>query len=246
MTMAAAHFVLVPGFWLGAWAWDAVAAELRQAGYAVTAMTLPGLADAAEDRSAVTLDDHITAIEQVLRVAAQPVVLVLHSGAGVSGYAAIDRVPACVAAVVYVDTGPGTGAPMSAAFDGADYPLPDWASLEADGNSLDGLDDAALQVFRERAVPEPGAVLRDSFPLTDPRRLAVPSTVLCSSATVEQTRQWVADGAPFVAELARLTGPVEWVDLPTGHWPMWSRPTDLAAELIAAAGRAGAGGPAGR
>lgn len=240
-TKPPAPVVLVPGFWLGAWAWDAVAAALRQAGHEVVAMTLPGLADAAEDRSDIRLDDHIAAIERALRAAPEPVMLVLHSGAGVSGYAATDRAPDCVAGVAYVDTGPGTGAPMSAAFEGADYPLPDWAALEADGNSLDGLDEAALQMFRERAVPEPGAVLRDGFALTDPRRLQIPSTVICSSATVEQTRQWVADGEPFVAELASLTGPVVWVDLPTGHWPMWSRPDDLAAEVIAAAERTGAG-----
>ena len=35
--------VLVPGYWLGAWAWDAVAAELRGRGYHVIAVTLPGL-----------------------------------------------------------------------------------------------------------------------------------------------------------------------------------------------------------
>jgi hypothetical protein len=28
---------------------------------------------------------------------------------------------------------------------------------------------------------------------------------------------------------------LELVDLPTGHWPMWSRPTDLAAAIANAA-----------
>ena len=35
-----------------------------------------------------------------------------------------------------------------------------------------------------------------------------------------------------VADLADIT----YVDLPTGHWPMWSRPVELA-ELIADAAR---------
>lgn len=236
-TKASAHFVLVPGFWLGAWAWDAVAAELQAAGQRVTAMTLPGLASTSVDRSGITLEDHITAIEQVLTTAAEPVVLVLHSGAGVSGYAATDRVPDAVAAVVYVDTGPGSGAPMAPDFDGVEYPLADWPAVVADGNSLEGLDEAMLATFRERAVPEPGLVLRQGFTLSNPRRLQIPSTVLCTSTTVEQTNRWVDEGDPFVAELAQLAGPVEWVDLPTGHWPMWSRPADLAAELLRAADR---------
>ncbi|HEX5493517.1 MAG TPA: alpha/beta hydrolase [Mycobacteriales bacterium] len=232
------RFVLVPGFWLGGWAWDAVAGELRGAGHDVSAVTLPGLGSGSEDRSAVHMADHIAAIVDALTAAPTPAVLALHSGAGMPGYAATDRVPGSVAAVVYVDTGPGTGAPMWVSFEGADFPLPSWPDLVADGNSINGLDEPTLATFRERAMPQPGNVLREGFELTDPARLAIPSTVLCTSATVAQTRKWVADGEAFVAELANLTGPVDWIDLPTGHWPMWSRPADLAAELVHAAERA--------
>jgi pimeloyl-ACP methyl ester carboxylesterase len=35
-------------------------------------------------------------------------------------------------------------------------------------------------------------------------------------------------------EVTRLRD-LELVDLPTGHWPMWSRPTDLADAIAAAA-----------
>jgi hypothetical protein len=48
------RFVLVPGFWLGSWASDTVADVLRGAGHDVTAVTLPGLGSASEDRSAVS------------------------------------------------------------------------------------------------------------------------------------------------------------------------------------------------
>lgn len=238
-----ARFVLVPGWWLGGWAWEAVVDVLQAAGHAATAVTLPGMASASEARSDVHLEDHIAAIVEALEASPEPVVLVLHSGAGVSGYAATDRAPEKVAAVVYVDTGPGTGAPMWAEFEGVEHPLPDWDDLMADGNSIDGLDEAALASFRERAVPQPGNVMREGFELTNPARLRIPSTVICTSATIDQVKGWMAAGAPFVAELANLTGPVEWVDLPTGHWPMWSRPGDLAAELIQAAQRV-SGAPA--
>jgi len=227
--------VLVPGFWLGGWAWDEVAGELRAADQEVVAITLPGLGNAELDRSEVHMEDHIRAISDALTAAVGPVVLVLHSGAGFSGYAAIDRNPDKVAAVVYVDTGPGTGEPMAPDFQGVDYPLPTWEELEEEGNSLDGLDATTLQTFRERSVPQPGNVLREGFELHNPARLKIPATVICCSATVEQTRGWIDAGVPFVAELANLQGPVRWVDLPTGHWPMWSRPRELAAELIRAA-----------
>ena len=47
--MTAAPIVLVPGFWLGAWAWDEVAAALRADGHDVTALTLPGLESADDE-----------------------------------------------------------------------------------------------------------------------------------------------------------------------------------------------------
>jgi hypothetical protein len=37
------------------------------------------------------------------------------------------------------------------------------------------------------------------------------------------------EGHPFFAELPYLD--MTYVDLPTGHWPMWSRPAELAAIL---------------
>ena len=60
--MSSAPIILVPGFWLGAWAWDEVAAALRADGHDVTAMTLPGLESVDVDRSSITLADHVDAI----------------------------------------------------------------------------------------------------------------------------------------------------------------------------------------
>jgi pimeloyl-ACP methyl ester carboxylesterase len=106
----AAPLILVPGFWLGAWAWDDVAAPLRAQGHDVTALTLPGLESVEVDRSVITLAEHVDAICTALSAAAAPSVLVVHSGASVPGYGALDRLPERVAAMVYVDTAPGTGA----------------------------------------------------------------------------------------------------------------------------------------
>src|SRR6266545_340074 len=146
--MTTTPIVLVPGFWLGAWAWDDVAAALRADGHDVTALTLPGLESADVKRSAITLSDHVDAICDAVRAADAPVVLAVHSASGFSGYAASDRVPERVAAMVYVDTAPGKGA-LDASLEG-DKPM-DWKEVSEEEN-LDGLTEEQLATFRKRAV----------------------------------------------------------------------------------------------
>jgi pimeloyl-ACP methyl ester carboxylesterase len=224
--MSSAPIILVPGWWLGAWAWDEVAAALRAEAHEVTAMTLPGLESADADRSAITMSDHVDAICEALMAAGAPVVLAVHSGAGAPGYAASDRVPERIAAMVYVDTGPAIGA-LDPDFDAVEKPLPSREQLEEEEN-LDGLREEQLETFRRRAVPEPGRVLREASALTNDARLDVPSTVVCTAYTSEQYKDAVKGGYAWLGGLAELHD-VTYVDLPTSHWPMWSRPGELAA-----------------
>jgi pimeloyl-ACP methyl ester carboxylesterase len=219
--------ILVPGFWLGAWAWDEVAAALRADGHDVTALTLPGLESAHIDRSSITLTDHVDAICEAVKTAGGPVVLAVHSGTGFSGYAASDRVPEQIAAMVYVDSAPGIG-PLDADFDGVEKPLV-WEEVSVE-ETLDGLSEDQLETFRRRAVPEPGGVLREAAELTNDTRLDIPSTVICTGYTSEQYKDAMKEGYAWLAGLRELRN-VTWVDLPTSHWPMWSRPKELA-EII--------------
>jgi len=226
-TSRSTPIVLVPGFWLGAWAWDEVAAALRADRHAVTALTLPGLESADADRSSITLADHVDAICQAVEAAGSPVVLAVHSAAGYPGYAASDRIPEKIAAMVYVDTGPGIGA-MDPDFDGLEKPLV-WEELAAEEN-LDGLSEEQLETFRRRAVPQPGGVLREAVELTNDARLDIPSTAICTGYTSEQYKDAIREGYGFVRGFNELRD-VTWIDLPTSHWPMWSRPQELAAIL---------------
>ena len=225
--------VLVPGFWLGAWAWDEVVAHLRADGHEVTALTLPGLDSVDTDRSSVTMADQVDAICAAVRAAGAPVVLAVHSGAGFPGYAATDRVPEQIAAMVYVDTGAGTGA-MDAGFADVELPLPSAEDL-AESENLDGLTPEQLATFRERAVPQPGGALREAIVVTNDARLDVPSTVICTGYSSAEYKDAVEKGYDFVAGLADLRD-LSYVDLPTSHWPMWSRPTELA-QLISGIAR---------
>jgi pimeloyl-ACP methyl ester carboxylesterase len=229
--------VLVPGFWLGAWAWDEVAAALRADGHEVTAVTLPGLEAADADRSSVTFGDHVDAICDAVRAAGPPVVLAVHSGAGASGYAATNRIPEQIAAMVYVDSGPATGA-LEPDFTDVEKPLPPAEELAAEEN-LDGLSEEQLETFRRRAVPEPGGAIRGSAELTNDARLDVPTTAICTGFTSDDYKAAVQQGYTWLGGFGELRD-LTWVDLPTSHWPMWSRPQELAA-ILADVARARAG-----
>jgi pimeloyl-ACP methyl ester carboxylesterase len=224
--MANAPIILVPGFWLGAWAWDEVADLLRADGNDVTALTLPGLESAAADRSNITFADHVDAIVDAVEAADAPVVLAVHSATGFSGYAASDRVPEKIAAMVYVDTAPGL-TPLDPEFDGVEKPLV-WSDIEAEEN-LDGLSDAQKATFRERAVPVPGGVLRGKAELTNDARRDIPSTLIATGFSSDDYKKGAAEHPEwtFLAGIPELRN-ATWIDLPTSHWPMWSKPRELA------------------
>src|ERR687895_977409 len=173
--MTAPIIILVPGFWLGAWAWDEVAAPLRADGHDVTALTLPGLESAEADRSTIALADHVDAICEEVTAAGRPVVLAVHSASGFSGYAATDRIPEQIAAIVYVDSAPGKGA-LDPDFADLEKPLV-WEEV-AEEENLDGLSDEQMETFRQRAVPVPGGVLREgaSLPTAPPSDFPTPAT----------------------------------------------------------------------
>jgi pimeloyl-ACP methyl ester carboxylesterase len=230
----AAPIILVPGFWLGAWAWDGVAELLRAQGHHVTALTLPGLASVDIDRAPITLAEHVDAICTALSAAPEPAVLAVHSGASVPGYGASDRLPERIAAMVYVDTAPGSGA-INPQFDGPEWPLPEWDDLN---ENIDGIPEAKIEEFYARAVPEPAAALREAPSLANPARLDIPSTVICTAFPSSEVEAAAKLGEPWMDELVKLRN-LRYVDLPTSHWPMWSRPAELAtllAEIATAAG----------
>ncbi|HEX7068394.1 MAG TPA: alpha/beta fold hydrolase [Candidatus Limnocylindria bacterium] len=224
--MRSTPIILVPGFWLGAWAWDEVASLLRADGHDVTAITLPGLESADADRSSITFEDHVNAIVDAINAASEPVVLAVHSATGFSGYAASDRVPERIAAMVYVDTAPGIP-PLDPGFEDDEKPMV-WEEIEAEEN-LDGLSEEQKETFRQRAVPVPGGVVRGTVELTNDARRDLPSTLICTAFTAEQYRQYAQGDEPpsFLAGIPELRN-ATWIDLPTSHWPMWSKPRELA------------------
>ncbi|MGG7507043.1 alpha/beta fold hydrolase [Plantibacter sp. YIM 135249] len=234
--------ILIPGHWLGAWAWAEVLDHLETGHSRTVAMTLPGLDADDPDRATATLDDQAAAILDLmasLGVSEQrPTTLVAHSGANSPVSLVLDRHPELVQRVVWVDSGPVAAGSVFA----PDLPesvqelqLPPFDVLGQQA-SLDGLSEEALERFRARAVPEPGPVLRQPVELTNDARRTVPTTLVCCSVPSAQVLELARAGHAMFAEVASLEH-LDVIDLPTGHWPMWSRPRDLAEAIQSAAPR---------
>ena len=222
--------ILVPGFWLNASAWDAVTPPIVAAGHTVHPVTLPGMASVDDDRSGLTLEDHVEAV-----VAA---VDALDEDAAV-----VHRRPGRITRNVYVDSLPmGHGSVINDELPvvGDEVPLPDWSVF--DEPDLVGLDDGLRERFRAMAIPTPARVASDPVVLRDERRYEVPTTVIASEAfegfdsPSSMYRHLIGAGSPYTAELAAMHD-YEIVDLPTGHWPMFTRPAELGEAIAAAVSR---------
>jgi pimeloyl-ACP methyl ester carboxylesterase len=235
-------FVLVPGFWLGAWAWQPVTARLREGGHDVHPVTLTGLGDRAHLASPdIDLDTHITDIVNTVGYAElTDVVLVGHSYGGMPARVAADRLTGRLARVVYVESGPlpdgesqlGTIPPEAQAEtrrqvgDGYLIPPPPWQPAD-DPVNLAGLDEDALALLRRLSVGHPFATATGALKLSGAPQ--PPTTLIPCTFPVEQVQAMIAADHPFFAGLQRDNFEVR--GLPTGHWPMLSEPAALAAIL---------------
>ncbi len=237
--MTSPTIILIAGHWLGAWAWDEVRDHLKTDQPRAIAMTLPGLDAHDPERATKTLHAQADAILGVIaHHGNQPAVLVAHSGANAPVSLVMDRHPELVHRVVWVDSGPAaTGSVFAPDLpeEVADLPLPPFEVL-AQQASLEGLSAEALEQFRARAVPEPGPVLRQPVELANDARRKVRTTLVCCSIPGAQVLELARTGHPMFTEVTNLEH-LDVIDLPTGHWPMWSRPRDLAQIIQSEASR---------
>ena len=226
--------ILIPGLWLDGSSWDEVVPRLEAEGHETVALTLPGMESIDADRSEITRQDYVDAIVAAIDAAGGSVVLVGHSIAASWAHAAVDARPGSVARAIYVGGFPsGDGSEEEFPAVNGEIPLFDWADFdEAD---LGGLDEAGLARFRRRAIPSPARAANDPQKLSDGRRYQVPVTMICPEFSVEMLKGWMADGLEPVAELTRISD-VTYVDLPTGHWPQFTMPDELADAILEAIG----------
>lgn len=223
--------ILIPGFWLDSSAWSDVVPAVRAAGHEPKPITLPGLVPADPE---VGLRDQADYVIGLVDATAGPVVLVGHSGGGAVAHAVVDARPDRIAKVIYVDSGPlGDGGMINDGFTAVDGMVPLPPRDEFDAESVVDMDDDRWAAFEARALPIPEKVATEKQVLSDPRRYDVPVTVITCEMSEATLRDLMAQGHPYVAELAAVKN-FEIVELPTGHWPMLSKLAELAA-LVAAA-----------
>jgi pimeloyl-ACP methyl ester carboxylesterase len=245
-----ATYVLVPGAWLGGWAWEPVTRRLQAQGHDVHPVTFTGLGERSHLASPeVDLDTYIAdVVDLVESEDLHDVVLVGHSYGGHVVTAVADRIPDRISLLAFLDAGPS---PDEAAFldlqppaarelierlaeeagEGWRIPLPTWEELEGVmGASLEGLGQEERDHMRARATAQPLRTWTQPVSLKNPAREGLPKLLIICSIPLVQVRQMIASGHPWFAALA---GP-EWsfLELPTGHWPMFSVPDSLASLLL--------------
>ncbi|WP_088319552.1 alpha/beta fold hydrolase [Kineosporia sp. R_H_3] len=222
--------VLVAGLWLDGSAWDAVVPELDRLGHRARPLTLPGQGDGT---STATLDEQVAAVVAAVDASAGPPVVVGHSAACTLAWQAADARPDAVAAVALIGGFPASdGAKYADSFPERDgvVPFPGWEPFE--GPDAADLDAPTRQRIAASAVPVPAPVAQGVVRLTDARRFGVPVTVVCPEFSPAEARAWIADGhGPELAKVERL----DLVDIDSGHWPMFSKPVELARLLAGVA-----------
>jgi pimeloyl-ACP methyl ester carboxylesterase len=236
-------FVLVPGMWLGGWAWRPVVARLRAAGHEAYPLSLTGLAERAHLAGPQTdLETHVTDILALLAAEdLTDVVLVGHSYGGGPVTVAADRCPERLGHVVYVDSGPYPDGTAQIDFDPSErdrireqvgdgwrVPVPDFDPDAGTGPGpalLAGLTAGHREAMRRRGTPHPYGTITAPVRLSGGR--PVPTTLIACTMPPDGVRAMIAAGHPFFAGAAGA----DLVPLPTGHWPMFSEPERLAALL---------------
>ena len=222
--------LLIAGLWLDGSAWDDVVPALEKLGHRPVPLTLPGQGDG---RASATLDDQVAAVLAAVDSSPGKPVVVGHSAACTLAWLAADARPEKVGKVVLIGGFPSADGERYADFfeltDGA-MPFPGWATFE--GPDSADLSEEVRRDVAAAAIPVPEGVARGVVRLADERRFDVPVVLVCPEFTPAQAQEWINGGD--VPELAWAKR-VEFVDIDSGHWPMVSKPAELARLLAATA-----------
>lgn len=246
-----ANIVLVPGAWLGGWCWQGVAPALRAAGHTVYPVTLSGLGERVHLATPeIDLETHITDVANLMLYEdLTDVILVGHSYAGIVVDGVADRLAERISQLVYLDSGPlGNGIAQIDFYpsearelieyqvaeegDGWRFPLPSFEQLAASA-SLAGLGPTELERMRAKATPQPFQTFLQPLRLT---RTQAPNygrvLIACSDGgfSINQIKELIAAGVPAFQALS--TPDWRFHEIPTGHWPMFSAPDQLAGVLL--------------
>ncbi len=225
--------LLIAGLWLDGSAWDDVVPALVSLGHRPVPVTLPGQGLGS---ASATLDDQVATVLAAVDATSGKPMVVGHSAACTLAWLAADARPDRVAKIGLIGGFPSAdGEPYADFFEVEDglMPFPGWGPFE--GADAADLDEEARRTIASAAIPVPEAVARGVVRLADERRFDVPVVLVCPEFTPAQAQAWLRAGD--VPELARARH-LDLVDIDSGHWPMFTKPTELARVLAAAAATA--------
>ena len=226
-------FVLVPGAWLGAWAWNKVTPLLEQKGHDVYPVTLTGMGErvhlASKDIGMETV------VQDVLNVIRyndlDDFVLVGHSFAGKVAAAVADRIPDRVRLLLYLDAfRPEKVRTPQGAFNPAMEfgPPPEGGFaitftekiLDSIGKDVQGADRAW---FLSKVTPWPVRPANEPVTLSAGFDSVKSAYIFCTGS-----------GDPvdeiISGKWGKLEGPYKVIE--SGHWPMITKPEELARDML--------------
>ncbi|HUI24313.1 MAG TPA: alpha/beta hydrolase [Nitrososphaerales archaeon] len=227
-------FVLIPGAWLGAWAWKKVVPDLEKKGHSAYPVTLTGMGERVHlANKDVGLE---TAVQDVLNVIKynelDDFVLVGHSFAGKVAAVVADRTHDSVKKVIYLDSfRPKRTRSPQGSFDPTEefgaqppgaftVPLGE-KTVELIGKDVQG---RVRKWMMAMATPWPMKMATDPVTLSKNYDKVKEAYVFCT-LTGDPVDEIIA------GKWGRLQGPHRVME--TGHWPMITRPKELASALIA-------------
>jgi len=236
--MRQTEFVLVPGAWLGSWAWKQVVPLLEKSGHSAVPVTLTGMGERVHLASR---DAGIeTAIQDVLNTIRyndlDDFVLVGHSFAGKVAAAVADRAPEKVRMLLYLDAlRPEKVRTPQAAFDPANefgppppgttgIPLTE-AIIDRIGNDVKGED---RKWMLSKATPWPLKYATEPITLSE-KFDSIKSAYIFCTLSGDPVDEIIA------GKWGELEGPYQVIE--AGHWPMITKPDELVKDMLVLAGK---------
>lgn len=234
------NYVLVHGAWNGAWVWDQVAADLREDGANVTAVSLPGHGPASTAPAELSLSSYVNEVIRVIderEEQDEPVILVGHSMAGIVISQVAEQRPDAIDKLVYVAAYlPANGQSLldlashdMQAITGQHLVFHEDGTVGIEQSALAAVFCAdcgsdALATLQANYRPEPAAPLGEPVSLSEERFGSVPRMYI----------KTMGDQAvsPALQDEMLAATPVERViELNTSHSPMLAAPGELSRAL---------------
>lgn len=231
-----ADFVLIPGAWMGAWAWDDVAARLRALGHRPHPLTLSGL-DGDGNASDVSLETHVADVVDLLESRdLRDAIVVGHSYSGIVAGLVADRKPERVAHVVYITAFlPRNGEALIDVFS-QEQREDERRQIEEYGGLWPPPDAEGLAYEKDLTEPQRKRLL-DHFVKHPGRTVTEP--VVFRGSLAEQRATYIVcapEQGETPAAIVDLKDELTWTirRIAAGHFPMLSVPRELA-DMIALA-----------